>query len=146
MHAVVDSDSENGIHPGVIFVLRNVNTEVNVNNQNRLHPFYLVYIGDDGNVIMDHLHVKQTMDFLRALCKGKSDPVREACTRFNKETNDGKRMDKYSALLEEAIRSIIHVKEESDLDSLFSSGGTTALLDTIRGLEDFELIAFVVVR
>lgn len=93
---------------------------------------------------MNHLHVKQTMDFLRALCKGKSDPFRDACTRCNKETDDGKKMDTYSALLEEAIQSIIYVKEESDPDSLFSSGGITA--DAIRGLEDFELIAFVVIK
>lgn len=146
MHTVVKSDPEKGIIPGVIFVLRNVNAEVNINNQNRLHPFYLVYISEDAEVIIDHLNVKKTMDFLRALCKGKSEPVKEACDRFNQETDDGKKMDKYSMLLEETIKSMIHVKEESDLDSLFSSGGTTALTDTIQGLEDFELIAFVVIR
>ncbi|WP_246333831.1 hypothetical protein [Thermoactinomyces mirandus] len=70
----------------------------------------------------------------------------EACRSFNEETKDGKKMDKYSMLLEETIRSIVQVKEESDLDSLFSSGGTTALIDTIKGLEDFELISFVVIR
>ena len=63
---------------------------------------------------------------------------------FNKETNDGKKMDKYSRLLEDTIRSIIHVNEESDIDSLFSSGGTTALLESIKGLDDFELISLVV--
>ncbi len=55
-------------------------------------------------------------------------------------------MDKYSRLLEEAIKSIIDVNEEADLDSLFSAGGTTALLETIKGLDDFELISFVVIR
>lgn len=146
MHAVVKSDPEKGIIPGVIFVLRNVNAEVNINNQNRLHPFYLVYISEDTEVIIDHLNVKKTMDFLRVLCKGRSEPVKEACDQFNQETDDGKKMDIYSMLLEEAIKSMIHVKEESDLDSLFSSGGTTALIDTIQGLEDFELIVFVVIR
>jgi len=38
------------------------------------------------------------------------------------------------------------VKDEKDLDSLFSGGKTTALLDTITGLDDFELIAFLVVQ
>lgn len=146
MHTVVGSDPEKGIIPGVIYVLRNVNAEVNINNQNRLHPFYLVYISEDAEVIIDHLNVKKTMDFLRALCKGRSEPVKEACDQFNQETDDGKKMGKYSMLLEETIKSMIHVKEESDLDSLFSFGGTTALIDTIQGLEDFELIAFVVIR
>lgn len=146
LHAVVPAVWEKGAPPGVIFVLRNVNSEVNINNQNRLHPFYLVYTGSDGQVVVNYLEVKKTLDLLRLLCKGRSEPVAEVYKPFNRETGDGRKMDKYSRLLEAAIKSIIEVKEESDLDSLFSAGGTTALLDTIRGLEDFELIAFVVVR
>jgi len=70
----------------------------------------------------------------------------DACRSFNQATKDGKKMDMYSMLLEETIRSIVQVKEENDLDSLFSSGGTTALIDSIKGLEDFELLTFVVIR
>jgi hypothetical protein len=146
MHAVVPANEEKGILPGVVYVLRNVNSNVNINSQNRLHPFYLVYIGDDGEVIINHLEVKKTLDTLRALCKGKNEPLKRVYQAFNKETRDGRKMDKYSMLLEETIKSVIDVKEESDLDSLFSAGGTTALMDTIKGLEDFELISFVVIR
>ena len=55
-------------------------------------------------------------------------------------------MEKYSTLLEETIKSIIQVKEETDINSLFTTGGTTALKNTIKGLEDFELIAFLVIK
>lgn len=65
--------------------------------------------------------------------------------KFNDETNDGKDMKKYSKLLNESINSIINIKEESDIDSLFRSGGTTMLLNDIQGLEDFELISFMVI-
>ena len=65
--------------------------------------------------------------------------------KFNDETDDGKDMKKYSELLNESIDSIINIKEESDIDSLFRSGGTTMLLNDIKGLEDFELISFMVV-
>lgn len=65
--------------------------------------------------------------------------------KFNDETNDGKDMMKYSKLLNESINSIINIKEESDIDSLFRSGGTTMLLNDIQGLEDFELISFMVI-
>jgi len=146
MHTVVTVDREKGILPGVIYVLRNVNNEVNINSQNRLHPFYLVYISEEGEVITNHLDVKKTLDYIRALCKGKTEPMMEAFDRFNRETKDGKDMGKYSMLLEDTIRSIIDVKEESDIDSLFSSGGTSALLDSMKGLEDFELISFVVIK
>lgn len=146
LHAVVPADEEKGAKPGVIFVLRNVNEELNPDKQNRLHPFYLVYMSEDGEVITNHMDVKKTLDILRALCRGQSEPMMDACRSFNQATKDGKKMDMYSILLQETIRSIVQVKEENDLDSLFSSGGTTALIDSIKGLEDFELITFVVIR
>lgn len=146
MHTVVSVDKEKGILPGVIYVLRNVNKEVNINSQNRLHPFYLVYMNEDSEVITNHLDVKKTLDFIRVLCKGKTEPMKQVYDSFNRETKDGRDMGKYSMLLEDTIRSIIDVKEESDIDSLFSSGGTSALLDAVKGLEDFELISFIVIK
>lgn len=146
LHAVVAADEEKGAQPGVIFVLRNIHEELNPDKQNRLHPFYLVYMGEDGEVITNHMDVKKTLDLLRSLCKGQSKPMMDACRMFNEATKDGKKMDQYSMLLQATIQSIVQVKEENDLDSLFSSGGTTALMDSIKGLEDFELITFVVIR
>lgn len=146
MHTVVPCEIEKGIFPGVIFILRNINNSVNIDNQNRLHPFYIVYIGNDGNVITNHIEVKKTLDILRSICKGRNEPIKKVYQEFNKETKDGRKMDKYSMLLEETIKSIIGVKDENDIDSLFSYGGTTALINNIKGLEDFELIAFIVIR
>ena len=54
-------------------------------------------------------------------------------------------MKVYSELLSKSIESIINIKEENDIDSLFRSGGTTMLKNDIKGLEDFELITFMVV-
>jgi hypothetical protein len=65
---------------------------------------------------------------------------------FNVETNNGKEMQSYTGLLTEAITSMIVTKEEADTDSLFSAGGTTALTGDIQGLDDFELINFLVVK
>ncbi len=146
MHTVVAADEEKGIIPGVIYVLRNVNSDININNQNRLHPFYLIYISDKGEIITNHLDVKKTLDYIRNICKGKPEPIKAAYDGFNNETEDGRNMSKYSKLLEESIRTIIEVKDESDIDSLFSSGGTTALINNIKGLENFELISFVVIK
>jgi hypothetical protein len=55
-------------------------------------------------------------------------------------------MERYSKLLNKSIEGILNVKDESDIESLFSTGGTTALMNNIKGLEDFELLAFVVVK
>ena len=132
--------------PGVIFILKNRNNAVNIDRKNLLHPFYMVYIADDGEVECDHLHPKHLLDIMRLLCKGKGDYDRQLCKSFNKETKDGRKMEKYSALLQQAIDSIVQIKEESDIDSLFSLGETTALRGEIKGLDDFELITFLIIR
>jgi len=144
LHAVVPADEENP--EGVIFVLRNINNSVNIDNQNRIHPFYMVYIGLDGDIVCDYLNPKKLLDTVRLLCRNKKEPVLSLCRKFNEETNDGRDMQEVSELLNDAINSIIDVKEESDIDSLFSSGGTSALMSEISGLDDFELICFLVVK
>jgi len=146
MHAVVAAKPDSGLHPGVIFTLRNRNPSVNVSQHNRLHPYYLVYISRKGEVIHDHTQVKRLLDLVRSCCKGQALPISDACQLFNKETADGRKMQVYSDLLGKTIRSMIEVKEEKDLDSLFSSGKTTALVNTIAGLDDFELISFLVIQ
>ncbi len=132
--------------PGVIFVLKNRNGSMNRDKQNRLHPFYLVYVDEAGQVLCDYLNPKRLLDTLRLLCRGVDKPVAELYRQFNVETADGRQMAQVSALLDDAINSIIEVKEESDIDSLFKGGGTSALVSAVSGLDDFELICFVVVR
>ncbi|MBX9899622.1 MAG: DEAD/DEAH box helicase family protein [Burkholderiaceae bacterium] len=146
MHAVVPAKPEQGLHAGVIFTLRNRNDGVNINQHNRLHPYYLVYVNRDGQVIHDHTEVKRLLDLVRSCCKGQAVPISDVCDLFNKETADGRKMQEYSDLLGKTIRSMIDVKEEKDLDSLFSGGKTTALVNTIAGLDDFELITFLVIQ
>ena len=140
IHAVVKGDK-----PGVIFVLKNVNEHINIENQNRLHPFYLVYVGMDGEVITNHLQPKDTLDMMRHLAQGKTDPDMNLCEQFNKATDNGKDMGKISQLLEDAIMTIIDAKDESDIDSFFGGGQTTFLSGGFSGLDDFELICFMVV-
>lgn len=141
IHAVV-----NGEKPGVIFILKNVNEDINIENQNRLHPFYMVYVGMDGEIITNHLQPKDTLDIMRHLARGKSEPDKTLCSKFNKATNNGRNMGKVSQLLEDAIMSIIDAKDESDIDSFFGSGQTTFLSGGFSGLDDFELICFLVIH
>lgn len=144
LHTVVEHTSE--LPTGVIFVLKNRNNSVNIDNKNRIHPFYMVYIGDDGEIICDYLNPKKMLDDIRLLCKGKTEPIEKVYRKFNHETDDGRNMSDLSALLNKAIISIVNTKEESDIDSLFSSGGTSALLSNVSGIDDFELICFIVVK
>lgn len=144
LHAVVPATDE--LPAGVIFVLRNINNGVNIDNQNRIHPFYMVYIDMYGDVVCDYLNPKKLLDDIRLLCRGKSKPIAHLCKKFNAETDDGRDMREMSMLLNDAINSIIDTKEESDIASLFRPGGTSLLADTFSGLEDFELITFLVIK
>ena len=144
LHSVVPASEDTPA--GVIYVLKNRSNSVNIDNQNRLHPFYMVYIGNDGEVICDHLSPKQMLDKMRFLCKGKTEPIPEAYKPFNKETRDGRNMSQLSKLLGDAIASIIEVKDESDIDSFLGGGQVSFLSNEIKGLDDFELICFLVVR
>lgn len=128
---------------GVVFVLKNVHNEVNIDSRNRLHPYYLVYLSEDGVTIHDHLSPKDTLDAMRQLCRGKDKPIEGLYQAFNAETDDGRSMEVYSSLLEDAVLSIVDAKEDSDLDSLFKSGGTSALLSQVSGLDDFQLVCFL---
>lgn len=144
MSAVVSASEL--VEPGVMYVLKNKNNGVNIDRSNLLHPFYMVYLSHTGTVICDHLSPKKLLDKMRYACKDKTEPDKILCKQFNKETRDGKNMRHYSDLLQSAIESIITVKEESDIDSLFSVGETSALTYNIKGLDDFELICFLVIK
>lgn len=144
LHAIAKATEDTPA--GVIYVLKNRSNSVNIDNQNRLHPFYMVYISNDGEVICDHLSPKDMLDKMRYLCKGKTEPYSELCRQFNKETRDGRNMSQYSNLLGDAIASIIEVKDESDIDSFLGGGQVSFLNNEIKGLNDFELICFLVVK
>ena len=144
LHAVVSASEE--CPPGVIYVLKNCTDNINIDRKNLLHPFYAVYIGEDGEIICNHLAPKKLLDKLRFTCRGKDKPLTDVCSDFNKATNDGRSMGVYSQLLEDAIASIINVKDADDVDSFLSGEEISFFDNSIKGLDDFELICFLVVR
>lgn len=144
MSAVVSASEL--VEPGVIYVLKNKNNGVNIDHSNLLHPFYMVYISHTGTVICDHLSPKKLLDKMRYACKDKTVPDMALCKQFNKETRDGKYMRHYSDLLQSAIESIVTVKEESDMDDFLNGVHGDLFAGEIKGLDDFELICFLVIK
>lgn len=144
LHAVVPSSG--GTPPGIVFVLKNINDNVNIDRQNRLHPFYMVYISEDGQVLCDHLSPKRMLDTMRFECRGRDAPYKELCERFNAETKDGRDMARVSELLSQSIDTIIEKKNQSDLDDFLSGGDMSFGGPRINGIDDFELICFLVIR
>ena len=144
MHAVIGATDD--CPKGVIYILKNRSNSVNIEKKNRLHPFYMVYLTDEGDVFINHLQPKELLDRVRYMCRNKIEPITELCRSFNKETKDGYNMKHYSNLLSDAINSIIQVKEQSDIDLLLSGYQGELFTEEIKGLDDFELICFLVVR
>ncbi len=141
INAVVEGDE-----PGVIFVLRNVNSKVDRDGSNHLHPFYVLRVAADGSITHSHLEPKAVLDDMRLLCRGKGEPDMRLCRAYNRETKNGRDMRREAKLLRDAVASIVDVKAESDVDSFFGAGTTGFLEDEIEGLDDFELVCFLVVR
>jgi hypothetical protein len=64
---------------------------------------------------------------------------------FDKATKNGKEMNAVQELLAAAIASIVGRKEERAVASLFTPGGTHAKKSEFHGINDFEVVAFLVV-
>lgn len=144
LHAVVQATET--LQTGVIFVLKNVNSSININKLNRLHPYYLVYIKENGELLLNHVESKKILDAMRMFCKGKTVPLTDLCKGLSVETDEYHDMDRYSSLLKQSIGTILRTEEEKEVLSLFKSGGTTALKDKLKGIEDFNLVSFLIVR
>ncbi|MCH8568889.1 MAG: DEAD/DEAH box helicase family protein [Balneolales bacterium] len=144
LHAVVKATDT--LKKGVIFVLKNVNSSVNIDKLNRLHPYYLVYSGSEGKSLMSHIDSKKILDAMRMLCKGRSEPLADLCRTLSDETDEYHDMATYSNLLKQSISSILRKEEEQGMNSLFKSGGTSLLRDSLKGVEDFKLVSFLIIR
>jgi SNF2 family DNA or RNA helicase len=144
LHGVVKSTSN--LEQGVIFTLKNVNEGVNINKLNRLHPYYLVYIKNSGETYLGHVESKKILDAMRMLCKDKQEPLEDLCKLLSEETDEYHTMSIYSNLLKQSIGTILQQEEEKEVFSLFKAGGTTALKEKFKGVEDFKLISFLIVR
>lgn len=152
LHAVVPANPKDGLPAGVIFALEarhadrhgGKHSQVANSSTNRLYPYFLVYISQSGEIIHDYTEVKKLLDKARKASRHFDTPVASAYEKFNQLTKDGKDMTQYSNLLDQAVASIQDVKSEKDIDSLFSGVTTTALVNDVSGVDDFELIGFIV--
>jgi hypothetical protein len=103
-------------------------------------------MSNEGEVLNQHTDPKTILDKMRSSAKHLNSPINQLCKAMNLETDDGYKMDKYSYLLKEAVKAIISSEEQDNLNSLFSKGSEAIFGKSFAGLDDFELISFVVVK
>ena len=135
------------ISPGVIFCLRAESAAAvkSAEPGYPLAPHYLVHVGQDGAVLLPYTQAKQVLDRLKKLSIGRDLPDAAACARFDKVTANGENMIAIQKLLGTAVASIVGKKEERAVASLFTPGGTHAMKGEFAGINDFEVVAFLVV-
>ena len=148
IYAVTDIPSKNKeeCSKGVIYCLKQKKHTSNQEAATSLYPYYLVYVNSEGSIHIKNTQPKKILDLYKALCQGKKSPIENLVKSFNKKTKNGAYMTEYTDLLEKAVYDIKGVVEQKGIQSLFQIGQATFLDDTVSGLNDFELISFLVVE
>ena len=131
---------------GVIFCLKQKKSIDSQENATSLYPYYLVYVKEDGDIHIKNTNPKKILDLYKSLCETKSQPLEDLVKQFNKETKNGNDMSKYTDLLEKAVFDIKGVVQQKGIQSLFQMGQATLFENIVTGLNDFELISFLVVK
>ncbi len=144
MYAVAKSNIEEA-ERGVIFCLKQINEEIKPSEFNTLNPYFLVYVKDSGEVLLNFIQSKKILDIYKKVCLGENNLFPDLISEFNRETNNAKDMSKFTNFLEKTVENIVGKEEEKGLDSLFSFG-ETILNNSVQNMDDFELISFLVIK
>jgi len=134
------------IPEGTIFCLRDIHKEVSENSNYSLAPYYMVYVASDGNIILNHLQSKKILDIFKKLCGSAKSLDENAIKNLKEATKNGKDMSSYKFMLEAAISNISGKNDEKGVESLFNRGGTILSQDSFKGIEDFEVISFLIIK
>ncbi|MFR5715353.1 MAG: helicase-related protein [Streptococcus salivarius] len=140
LQAILSVDKEEA--EGAIFVLKNKEELRGRNQKNQLHPYYILYVNSEGDLVVSPEESKKILDLLGSLCRGKTQPIQALVNQYNRQTKDGKEMSGYSKLLQQAIEQLMEQDQLSTMDALFNFGTVNLMNTSIEGMDDFELICF----
>lgn len=134
------------IESGVIFCLKNITGKAAHDDSYALAPYYLVYVTDSGQIKYNFVQAKKILDILKKQGLGWHRPDTKAVAKYLLDTENGKDTSQYRHALELAVGSIIGKAEEKGVESLFSRGGTVLTKDSFKGIEDFEVISYLIIK
>lgn len=135
------------VEPGIILTLKQLNlSNIKSTEHNALHPFYIVYIKENGETNYTYLQAKKSLDIFKKLCTWKKEVAYDLVKMFNKETKNWKNMSYYSEKLEQVINDIVWNKKEKEIESIFSLWESSLADNKISWLDDFELISFLIIK
>ena len=150
LYAIVPEDKEANILSGVIFCLeQKAMMQQDSNNQqvNPLSPYFLIYIQNNGQVIYNFAQAKQILSVFKSLCLGVQTAYKDLCQLFDQQTQDGRDMTSYNALLKQAIAQISAAFQQREIAHL-QTGRGAKLLDISQRVNeqtDFNLVTWLVI-
>jgi ERCC4-related helicase len=131
---------------GTIFCLKDIHGKVEFDANYALAPYYIVYVAENGDIVFNHLQGKKSLDIFKKLCAMNKELDNKSIEALNAQTKNGKDMGAYQYMLECAMQSIVGKTEEKGVESLFARGGTVLTQDHFSGIEDFEVISYLIIK
>jgi hypothetical protein len=137
-------DTKDIIRPGVIFCFKHFEDGQEYERLNPLHPYFLVYIRNDGTVRYHFSNAKQILEIYRLLASEQDKAVSELCDLFDSETNDGDKMDEYNELVKKAMADIANTLGKRL--NLQLQNSRSAIIPTKKKDTNFELITWLIIK
>jgi len=142
--AEIDETLKSELSPGVIFCLKNEGAQTVSDTTYALSPYYLVYVSNDGSVILQFTQAKKILDLLKNMSIHGKQVDEQAVASFSNLTRKGSDMSHYQHLLSKAVQALTGAAEERGVESLFSPGGTIINKNSFKGMDDFEVISYLI--
>ncbi len=133
------------MRPGVVFCLKHCPDGKELEKLNPLHPYFLIYLQEDGDVRFNFGHAKQILELLRVLCMEKSYADEAIYDVFEENTKNGTDMQKYDALIQKAIKSITDTIGKKSIDLLTRDRGMLIPQHETEQKNEFELVTWLVI-
>ena len=148
-YAVTDEAGDTG-RPGAIFFLRQrrAGTDKREKRASPIHPYYAVYIRDNGDIRYGCANARQVLELFEAAALGKTEPLRNLCDQFDRETQNGQDMARYDQLLNAVMAHIGGANKATQIRQLGLGGPRDFRLPT-KSVKpshvDFELITWLII-
>ena len=135
------------LRPGVIFCLEQRRGPKG-RTPNRLQPYFLVYVRDDGVVRYTFRNAKEILALFGAVSRGRDKEIRDLVDAFDSETAHGQQMGRYDGMVKAALQSIMRAFRRKMLTGLTQRRGAKIAkrAEQPRSGEDFRLVTWLVIR
>lgn len=138
-YSIVRTDGET--KQGTIFCIKLL--EDTKNDKYSLEPYYLVFVGSNGEIVLEYTNAKIVLDQMKKLSLGKDMPDSKLADQFRVETKNQKDMSFYTDQLSSAVESILGKKAEQDIASIFERGN---ILSKSTASSSYEIISYLVIK